>query len=203
MTGLKRVEIEALEKVVERKFERRQKFYNPKGKAAKKKSAEVAAKMRERVIERIEESITSQISHGDLRARVLLEKDYDRAVENATQVFLNWIREGVLGRWSLNSEREVEFEFTRSRGAGGQHVNKVQTAVKAIHIPSGITAEDQSSRDRNENEVRAIGHLKQKLERHLGLWKEFCENEHGLKNKSGLGQKVSELVLRVVYTKSL
>lgn len=53
------------------------------------------------------------------------------------------------------NEKDVRQEFTRSRGAGGQHVNKTESAVKLTHIPTGITAQCQDGRDQNKNKESA------------------------------------------------
>lgn len=68
-------------------------------------------------------------------------------------------------RMSRNTEvprfnaRDVKFEFTRSRGPGGQNVNKVNTAVRAIHAPTGITAVSSESRSQHQNRQLTIEKL--------------------------------------------
>lgn len=201
MTDLGRKEIEVLEKEVERKLDRREKFYNPKSRTAKKKSAEMAARMRKNAEELLEGKIVSQLYHGDLRAMVNNEKDQKRAFDNTVMSLLSWIELGLFGDWVLDPEKEIVFEYTRSHGAGGQHVNKVQTAVKAVHLQTGITAEDKNSRDRNENQRNAVSHLAGKLEEYLELWGELVAIDHGLREEGNLRQKVRGIIERVVYTK--
>lgn len=58
---------------------------------------------------------------------------------------------------------DLEFDFYRSSGAGGQHVNKVSTAVRVKHIPSGITVESQAERSQHRNREIAIEMLRSKL----------------------------------------
>lgn len=52
-------------------------------------------------------------------------------------------------------ESEIEYEFTKSQGAGGQHVNKTCSAVRAKHIATGISVKVQSERSQHANKKLA------------------------------------------------
>jgi peptide chain release factor 1 len=60
---------------------------------------------------------------------------------------------------------EVTINYTRSRGKGGQNVNKVESCVQLIHKPSGIVIRSEDSRDREKNEVMAWERLIEKLKK--------------------------------------
>lgn len=62
------------------------------------------------------------------------------------------------------NNKEVSFKTCRAAGPGGQHVNKTETAVRATHIPSGISVVCMTSRSQHQNKKEAIERLKEKVQ---------------------------------------
>ena len=59
--------------------------------------------------------------------------------------------------------KDVRFDVMRASGAGGQHVNRTESCVRAVHIPTGITVVCQESRNQLQNRQTALKILKAKI----------------------------------------
>ena len=79
---------------------------------------------------------------------------------------------------------DIKMEVFRSSGAGGQHINKTSSAVRLIHIPTGITVECQTERSQFQNRDNAMRMLRTKLYK---IEKEKQDNEISSARKSQVG----------------
>lgn len=60
---------------------------------------------------------------------------------------------------------QCDVQAHRASGPGGQHRNKAETAVRLVHLPSGVSVEGKDERSRTQNLRIALGRLREKLER--------------------------------------
>lgn len=79
---------------------------------------------------------------------------------------------------------DVKMEVFRASGAGGQHINKTSSAVRLIHIPTGIVAECQTQRSQMQNREYAMNLLKSRL---YQIEKEKQDSEIANARKSQVG----------------
>ena len=92
---------------------------------------------------------------------------------------------------------DVRTDTYRSSGAGGQHVNKTDSAVRLTHEPSGIVVACQAGRSQHQNRAKAWEMLRSKLyELELQKRREAVQDSHDSKSEIGWGHQIRSYVLQ-------
>ncbi|KRM55546.1 peptide chain release factor 2 (RF-2) [Lacticaseibacillus sharpeae JCM 1186 = DSM 20505] len=90
---------------------------------------------------------------------------------------------------------DIKMEVFRSSGAGGQHINKTSSAVRLIHIPTGIVTSSQAERSQFQNKATALAMLKAKLyQREQEAQAQRAAEIKGVQLDNGFGSQIRSYV---------
>jgi len=130
--------------------------------------------------------------------RLVRISPYDSSARRHTSFASAWIYPVVDDAIEIEiDEKDLRVDTYRASGAGGQHVNKTDSAVRLTHEPTGVVVQCQNDRSQHKNRAAAMNMLKARLyELELQKRDEEMEAERGAKTDIGWGHQIRSYVLQ-------
>ena len=129
--------------------------------------------------------------------RLVRISPFDSASRRHTSFASVWVYPVVDDKIDIEVEdKDLRIDTYRSSGAGGQHVNTTDSAVRITHLPSGIVVQCQNNRSQHRNKAAAMNMLKARLyEKELQKREEDAGNASSEKSEIGWGHQIRSYVL--------
>lgn len=130
--------------------------------------------------------------------RLVRISPYDSAAKRHTSFSSVWVYPVIDDNIDIAiNESDLKIDTYRASGAGGQHVNTTDSAVRITHMPSGIVVASQNDRSQHKNRAEAMSMLKARLyEEELRKREESAMAEHASKSDIGWGNQIRSYVLQ-------
>ena len=129
--------------------------------------------------------------------RLVRISPYDSSARRHTSFASAWIYPVVDDDIEIEIEdKDLRIDTYRASGAGGQHVNKTDSAIRITHLPTNIVVQCQNDRSQHRNRATAFNMLKARLyERELQLREEAASDAAASKTDIGWGNQIRSYVL--------
>jgi len=130
--------------------------------------------------------------------RLVRISPYDSAARRHTSFSSVWVYPEVDDDIDIEVlDKDLKIDTYRASGAGGQHVNTTDSAVRITHIPTGVIVACQNERSQHKNRASAMKQLKARLyEAELQRREQAASAEHAAKSEIGWGHQIRSYVLQ-------
>ena len=130
--------------------------------------------------------------------RLVRISPYDSAARRHTSFASVWVYPEIDDDIQVEyNESDLRIDTYRASGAGGQHINTTDSAVRITHIPTGIVVQCQNQRSQHKNKAEAYNQLRARLyERELAEREAAANAENATKTDIGWGHQIRSYVLQ-------
>jgi peptide chain release factor 2 len=130
--------------------------------------------------------------------RLVRISPYDSSARRHTSFASVWVYPLIDDSIEIEiNESELRIDTYRSSGAGGQHINTTDSAVRITHLPSGIVVQSQAQRSQHKNRAEAFSQLRAKLyEAELQRREAEANAQNATKTDIGWGHQIRSYVLQ-------
>src|SRR6476620_2431150 len=130
--------------------------------------------------------------------RLVRISPYDSAARRHTSFASVWVYPVVDDNIEVEyNESDLRIDTYRASGAGGQHINTTDSAVRITHVPTGIVVQCQNQRSQHKNKAEAYNQLRARLyERELAEREAAANAQNATKTDIGWGHQIRSYVLQ-------
>jgi peptide chain release factor 2 len=130
--------------------------------------------------------------------RLVRISPYDSAARRHTSFSSVWVYPVIDDNIQVEiNEGDLRIDTYRASGAGGQHINTTDSAVRITHLPTGIVVQCQNQRSQHKNKAEAYNQLRARLyERELAEREAISNAENATKTDIGWGHQIRSYVLQ-------